>query len=79
MILRALFFIAAVALLAPREPNLGLGRPSMDVAALAGACDGGTCTLDPSALAAMKEKVLAGLIRVKGEIAEAQRERAAAD
>jgi hypothetical protein len=71
MLLRAIFFIAAVALLAP--PGSGYGAPS--AADVASACKGGTCTLDPTMLGAMKEKVLASLSRVKADIAQAQRER----
>ncbi|HWD50369.1 MAG TPA: hypothetical protein VG309_10600 [Rhizomicrobium sp.] len=33
MILRAMFFMAVVAILMPHEPNLGLGRPSANVSA----------------------------------------------
>jgi hypothetical protein len=33
MILRALFWISVVAVLMPREPDLGLGRPSVATAA----------------------------------------------
>jgi len=73
MLFRALFFIAAVALLAPHEPDLGYGAPR----GLPAACDGATCTIDPGKLAAMKEEVLASLARVKADIAQAQAARAA--
>jgi hypothetical protein len=36
MIFRAVFWIAVVAILMPREPDLGLGRPGMSSAALPG-------------------------------------------
>ena len=70
MLLRALFFIAAVALLAPHEPNLGYGSPSRGEA-----CNNGSCTFDPAMIAGMKDEVLVRLQRVKADIAEAQRER----
>ena len=69
MLLRAIFFIAAVALLAPHEPNMSM--PS----GMADACNDGACTLDPAMLAGMKDVVLARLQRVKAEIAQAQRAR----
>jgi len=73
MLFRAIFFIAAVALLAPHEPNSGFGsRASADMAA---ACNDGACTVDPAMLEGMKEQVLAKLQRVKADIAQAQRER----
>ena len=71
MLLRAVFFIAAVALLAP--PGPGYGAPS--AADVASACNDGTCTLDPTMLGAMKNKVLASLSRVKADIAQAERAR----
>ena len=33
MILRAMFFVAVVAILMPHEPNLGLGRPGGNISA----------------------------------------------
>lgn len=33
MIMRAMFWIAVVAVLMPREPDLGLGRPGVDASA----------------------------------------------
>ena len=77
MILRALLLIVAVALIVPHEPNLGLGRPSLapETGRRVDACDSGSCTLDPAALAGVQAMVLASLIQVKADIAQAQRER----
>jgi hypothetical protein len=71
MIWRAVFFIAAVALFAPHQPGFG------SLGALASACSGGTCTLDSAMMDGMKDRVLLSLARVKADIAEARRQRAA--
>jgi hypothetical protein len=82
MILRALFWIAVIAVFMPREPNLGLGRPDPGAAAMglasqasqAMACGG--CALSLGALDTAKAAAYRSLAQVKGEIEEAQRERA---
>ncbi len=71
MILRAMFFIAALTLLAPH----GTGSAQAGSAAIA--CGGGTCTADASMIARLKADVLARLVQVKAEIAAAQAARAA--
>lgn len=72
MVLRALFFIAAVALLAPHESgfdNKGLSSPL--------ACDGdGACTVNASMLSRVEAEVILRLAQVKADIAEAQAARA---
>lgn len=69
MALRALFFIAAVALLAPHESGLGQAASPL-------ACDAGACTINASALGKVEAEVLTRLAQVKADIAEAQAARA---
>jgi hypothetical protein len=69
MALRALFFIAAVALLAPHESGFDAkGSPL--------ACDSGACTFDASMLGKAEAQMFARLAEVKAEIAAAQAARA---
>jgi hypothetical protein len=89
MILRALFWIAVVAMLMPREPNLGLGRPDAGLVSLPQsviriAQTQKSCDADDAGCAAegfigmVQDAALKRLAEVKVEIAESQRERAAA-
>lgn len=85
MILRALFFICAVALLAPREPDLGLGRPSTHIdttgltqfatQTLPDACIHDSCKVAPGAFDDAKGQIVARLLEVKAEIRADQRAR----
>jgi hypothetical protein len=65
MALRALFFIAAVALLAPHGSGVGNATGAI-------ACDAGVCTADASMLGKVENEVIARLAEVKAEIAAAQ-------
>lgn len=90
MILRAIFWIAVVAVLMPREPDLGLGRPGADApSALLSRFENlftpsaTTCGNDPvaclaanSARADIPDITTRGLAEVKAEFDEARRERA---
>jgi hypothetical protein len=89
VILRAIFWIAVVAILMPHEPELGLGRPgthdsltSQVTSALKQphACDGeeGTCFALFTVIDKVKANGYKGLARVKADIEEAQAERLAA-
>lgn len=69
MALRALFFVAAVALLAPHESGFAQSSGAL-------ACDGGTCTVNTSMLGKVEAQVFARLAEVKAEIAAAQAARA---
>jgi hypothetical protein len=89
MIFRAIFFIAAVSVLMPREPNLGFGRPdAQSVSALIpqvsqalGAsgqnCQGAAmaCAIGLNALNALPAMGLRPLSAVKADIDAAVRER----
>ena len=88
MILRALFWIAVVAILLPHEPNLGLGTPQSASAKLfsgisqamasdqAGCRDKETACIAASGILARIQGVTAGgLADVKAQLAEARRER----
>ena len=91
MILRAIFWIGVVAVLMPREPDLGLGRPgaSAPSALLARfesvfTPDTATCAKDPIACAAadhargsIPDITARGLAEVKSEFDEARRAREA--
>ncbi|MGN6515036.1 MAG: hypothetical protein ACTHLR_04260 [Rhizomicrobium sp.] len=91
MILRAIFWIAVVAVLMPREPDLGLGRPDASAPSLLlsrfeslFAPGAKTCGSDPvacvaanSARADIPDITTRGLAEVKAEFDEARRERAA--
>jgi len=72
MIWRALLFVAAVALFAPQTPDTGIGPYPIGTT-----CHDGACTVDAGMLGAVKEKMLASLIRVKAEIAADQATRTA--
>ena len=88
MILRALFWIAVVAVLLPHEPNLGLGTPASASAQLisgisqAVAPDRADCRDREAAciaasgvLAKIEGAAVNGLADVKAQLAEARRER----
>jgi len=92
MILRALFWIAVVAVLMPREPDLGFGRPGIGSASpdsmlstvssalkAPKACDGaqGACAAALGLLDRLRGAAVESLAQVKEDIEEAQRERAA--
>jgi hypothetical protein len=88
-----MFWIAVVAVLMPREPDLGLGRPGV-TASMPGALmsrltsliepSSSTCQSDPIACVAatdlsakMPDFAVGGLADVKAQIEEAKREREA--
>jgi hypothetical protein len=91
MIFRALFFIAVVSMLMPREPNLGFGRPdaqrvgalipqvSQALGASGQNCKGAAlaCAMGLDALNALPAMGLRPLADVKADIDEAVRERKA--
>lgn len=92
MILRALFWITVVAVLMPREPDLGFGRPGIGSASSESmlstvstaskeikACDGAqaTCVAALGLLGRLRGAAVESLAHVKADIEEAQRERAA--
>ncbi len=91
MIFRAIFWIAVVAILMPREPDLGLGRPGA-TASLPGAIisrltslvEPGTanckdremaCIAASGAASELRHTAFRSLAEVKSEIEEAKRER----
>jgi hypothetical protein len=93
MIFRAIFWIAVVAILMPREPDLGLGRPGV-AASLPGAivsrltalaepesanCKDHemACIAASGAASQLQSTAFQSLAEVKAEIEEAKRERAA--
>ena len=90
MLFRALFWISLVAVLMPREPDLGFGRPGMagmlgkDLSlpqALANpsqVCSGheATCSSALSALDWLQANAVQSLDTVKAEIEQQQRDRA---
>jgi hypothetical protein len=93
MIFRAVFWIAVVAILMPREPDLGLGRPGT-TASLPGALVSGltalvapgstnckdremACIAASGAAGELQHTAFRSLAEVKAEIEEARRERAA--
>jgi hypothetical protein len=93
MIFRAIFWIAVVAVLMPREPDLGLGRPGV-TASLPGAIFSKLTALAEPGSTGCKDRQMAciaasgvagqlqntafqSLAEVKAEIEEARRERAA--
>jgi hypothetical protein len=87
MILRAVFWIAVVAILMPREPDLGLGRPGASgnlFAKIGHAVEPGqasckdnemACVAATGVLGKIQGVTLQGLAEVKAEIEEAKRER----
>ena len=93
MILRALFWIAVVAVLMPREPDLGFGRPGGSdgvppnsvLSAVSSTlkqpktCDGheAICVATLGLLDRLQTSAVQSLAQVKADIEEAQRERAA--
>jgi hypothetical protein len=92
MVLRALFWIAVVAVLMPREPDLGFGRPDIGSASSDSmlstvssalkapkACDGteAACMAALGLLDRLRGAAVESLAQVKADIEEAQRERAA--
>lgn len=92
MIFRAMFWIAVVAVLMPREPDLGLGRPGASsgnlLSSLAGLIEPGPSVckdheLACSAASGMMPKVnvpdfaASGLADVRAQFEEAKREREA--
>ena len=91
MLLRALFWIGLVALLMPREPDLGFGRPgtqglSSDALAMAknavsqsaGVCSGreSLCTAGLGLLDSLQQNAVQDLAQVKQQIEAQQRARA---
>jgi hypothetical protein len=92
MILRALFWVAVVSVLMPREPDLGFGRPGMQGSALQNATawaksslsapDSGcqdhasACVAALGVLDSIQSVTVQGLAQVKADIEEQQRERA---
>jgi hypothetical protein len=93
MIFRAIFWIAVVAILMPREPDLGLGRPGV-TSSLPGSIfskltsliePGSTdckdremaCIAASGAASQLQNTAFQSLAQVKAEIEEARRERAA--
>jgi hypothetical protein len=92
MILRALFWITVVAVLMPREPDLGFGRPVIGSASSESmlstassalkapkACDGteATCMAALGLLDRLHGAAVERLAQVKADIEQAQRERTA--
>jgi len=92
MIMRALFWIALVSVVMPREPDLGLGRPgtrsiSSDALSWASgavsqtgqACRGrqATCAAGLSFLDSLQSMAVQSLAQVKADIEAQQRARAA--
>lgn len=91
MILRAIFWIAVVAVLMPREPDLGLGRPGASApsallsrfeslfAPSDSACgnDPIACVAANSARVNLPDITTRGLAEVKAEFDQARREREA--
>jgi hypothetical protein len=86
MILRAIFWIGLVALLMPREPDLGLGRPASPGAPLVSglssvlkqrSCDGeqAACGAALGLLDQVKLSSVRRLAEVKAEIEQAERSR----
>ena len=87
MILRAIFWIGLVALLMPREPDLGLGRPASPGAHLFSGvspalrhrkgCDSeeAACTAALGLLDRVKLSSMHSLAEVKAEIEQAERAR----
>jgi hypothetical protein len=92
MILRAIFWIAVVAVLMPREPNLGLGQPglssagsllsklSSEVSAPGQACQGRkmACAAASGAIGQFHNIALQSLGQVKAEIEAQKHQRLAA-
>jgi len=90
MIFRAIFFIAVVSMLMPREPNLGFGRPdaqsvgalipqvSQALGASGQNCQGAAmaCAVGLNALGALPAMGFRPLSAVKADIDRAVRERA---
>jgi hypothetical protein len=87
--MRALFWIALVAVLMPREPDLGFGRPSThglvsDAMSWASSANPGqicsgreaACATGLSFLDSLQSVTVRSLARVKADIEEQQRERA---
>ena len=83
-VLRAIFWITVVALLMPREPDLGFGRPdgmpswlsALGAPASANGCaDSQTACTGIALLDGLQATALVGLARVKAEIAEQKRVR----
>lgn len=92
MLLRAVFWIALVSLLMPREPDLGLGRPGShglaeDTLSWASKApqglpfcgsNEGFCSSALAMLESLRTNTLRSLAEVKADIEAQQRERAAA-
>jgi hypothetical protein len=89
MVMRALFWIALVAVLMPREPDLGLGRPGtqgfmsdamswVSAAKPAKMCEGreAACAAGFTFLDSLQSVTVRSLAQVKADIEEQQRERA---
>ena len=90
MILRAIFFMAAVAVLMPHEPNLGLGRPGVSSASMmstlaavvapsAQSCRDRAmeCAAASAASGQLQTAAFQSLGQIKAEIEAARRERKA--
>ena len=93
MIFRAIFWIAVVAILMPREPDLGLGRPGVAaslpgtiVSRLTALVEPGSadckdremaCIAASGAASQLQNATFRSLAEVKAEIEEAKRERQA--
>jgi hypothetical protein len=90
MVMRALFWIALVSVLMPREPDLGLGRPgthglASDAMAWVSSaasrpgqvCSGhqATCAEGLSVLGSLQDVAVNSLAQVKADIEAQQRER----
>lgn len=89
MIFRAIFWIAVVAILMPREPDLGLGRPGAHAGAGflstigqllqpgQSSCAGHqlACVAASGAVSQLQGTAFQSLAQVKAEIEEAKRER----
>jgi hypothetical protein len=91
MIFRAIFWIAVVAILMPREPDLGMGRPGVTasmpgaiIAKLTSFVEPGTanckdremeCVAASGAASQLQHTAFRSLAEVKAEIEEARRER----
>ena len=91
MVMRALFWIALVSVLMPREPDLGLGRPNAhglasdamswisQAASQPGQlCQGreAACATGLTFLSSLQDIAVRNLAQVKADIEEQQRERA---
>jgi hypothetical protein len=77
MILRALFWISVVAILMPREPDLGLGRPNFAGGANLGShatcSERGTCRQALGLLDQFQSMAVRNLAEIKADIEREQR------